>query len=39
LLDREAREFQGGIGENDKLFLTRSPDGLKITPHDPEFRR
>jgi hypothetical protein len=39
LLDRQARELLGGIGENDKLYLTRSPDGLRITRHNPEFER
>jgi hypothetical protein len=39
LLDRQARELLGGIGENDKLYLTRTPDGLRITPHNPEFER
>lgn len=39
LLGRRARELLGGIGENDKLYLTRTPDGLRITPYSPEFAR
>ena len=39
LLDKQARELLGGIGENDKLYLTRTPDGLRITPYNPDFER
>ena len=27
------------VQEGDKLFLTNSPDGFRITPYDPEFVR
>ncbi len=27
------------IDKGDKLFLTRSPDGYRITRHDPEFEQ
>lgn len=27
------------IGEGDVLHLTESPDGLRLTPYDPEFRQ
>lgn len=27
------------VGEGDKLFLTESPEGLKLTPYDPHFAR
>lgn len=37
LLDKQAREFLGGLEENDVLYLTKSPDGLRITPYNPEF--
>ena len=39
LLDRQARELLGGVQENDTLYLTRSPDGLRITPYNPEFAK
>ncbi len=26
-----------GVKEGDKLFLTESPDGFRITPYDPGF--
>lgn len=39
LLDKRARELLGGLDENDTVYLTRSPDGLRITPYDPEFAR
>lgn len=39
LLDKQARELLGGIEENDTLYLTKSPDGLRITPYSPEFAR
>lgn len=31
----EALKVEAG----DKLFLTDSPDGLRVTPYDPEFAR
>ncbi len=27
-----------GVKENDKLFLTETPDGYRITRYDPEFK-
>jgi len=24
--------------EGDKLFLTKSPDGFRVTPYDPDFK-
>jgi putative addiction module antidote len=27
------------IEEGDRLFLTETPDGYRITPYDPEFER
>lgn len=39
LLDKQARELLGGVEENDRLYLTKSPDGLRITPYDPKFAR
>ncbi len=27
------------VGEGDQLFLTESPDGLRITPFDPAFEK
>ena len=27
------------VSEGDKLFLTESPDGFRITPYDPDFAR
>ena len=26
-----------GLGEGDKLFVVRTPDGIRLTPYDPEF--
>ena len=26
-----------GVKEGDKLFLTETPDGFRVTPYDPEF--
>jgi putative addiction module antidote len=28
-----------GVGEGDTLYLTESQDGLRLTPHDPDFER
>lgn len=28
-----------GVTSGDTLFLTRAPDGFRITPYDPEFER
>jgi putative addiction module antidote len=25
------------VGEGDTVYLTRAPDGFRITPYDPEF--
>ena len=27
------------VHEGDKLFLTESPDGVRLTPYDPEFAK
>lgn len=27
------------VAEGDKLFLTQSPEGFRITPYDPAFER
>jgi putative addiction module antidote len=27
------------VGEGDKLFLTQSPEGFRVTPYDPTFAR
>jgi putative addiction module antidote len=27
------------VGEGDTLYLTKAPDGFRITPYDPEFER
>jgi putative addiction module antidote len=27
------------VGEGDKLFLTQSPEGFRVTPYDPGFER
>jgi putative addiction module antidote len=27
------------VGENDTLFLTKAPDGFRLTVHNPEFER
>lgn len=27
------------VREGDKLFLTESPDGVRLTPYDPQFAR
>jgi len=27
------------VAEGDKLFLTQSPEGFRITPYDPSFER
>jgi len=26
-----------GIGQGDKLFAVRTPDGIRLTPYDPDF--
>lgn len=26
-----------GVSEGDKLFAIRSPDGIRLTPYDPDF--
>lgn len=26
-----------GVGEGDSMFLVRTPDGLRLTPYDPDF--
>ena len=27
------------VGQGDTVYLTETPDGFRITPHDPEFER
>ena len=27
------------VSKGDSVFLTESPDGYRVTPHDPEFER
>lgn len=27
------------VGEGDKITLTDSPEGMRVTPYDPEFER
>ena len=27
------------VGEGDTLYLTRAPDGYRVTPYDPDFKR
>lgn len=26
-----------GVGEGDKLFVVKTPDGFRLTPYDPDF--
>ena len=26
-----------GVGEGDRLFVIRTPDGIRLTPYDPDF--
>lgn len=35
---REALE-RLGVHEGERVFLTESPEGYRITPYDPEFER
>jgi putative addiction module antidote len=32
-----ARELK--LSEGDRLFITRSPEGLRLTPYDPSFEK
>jgi len=27
------------VGEGDTIYLTRAPDGFRVTPYDPEFEK
>lgn len=36
VLPREALD-RLKVGEGERLFLTETPDGYRITPYDPEF--
>jgi len=27
------------VGQGDTLYLTKAPDGFRVTPYDPEFER
>ncbi len=38
VLPREALD-RLKVGEGDRLFLTETPDGYRITPYDPEFEK
>lgn len=38
ILPKEATQLLGA-GEGDSLTLTQSPDGLRITPYNPNFER
>ena len=38
ILPREAAS-RLHLSEGDRVFLTESPDGFRITPYDPEFER
>jgi len=28
-----------GVGEGDRLFVIHTPDGIRLTPYDPEFAK
>ena len=28
-----------GVGKGDKLFIVHTPDGIRLTPYDPNFAR
>ena len=28
-----------GVGKGDKLFIVHTPDGIRLTPYDPDFAR
>ena len=28
-----------GVVEGDKLFIVRTPDGIRLTPYDPDFAK
>ena len=32
-----ARDLE--LSEGDKLFLTRGPEGMRLTPYDPDFEK
>ena len=38
VLPREALD-RLKVGEGERLFLTETPDGYRITPYDPEFEK
>jgi putative addiction module antidote len=38
ILPSEAAK-QLGVSEGDTLFLTDSPDGFRLTPYDPSFKK
>ncbi len=37
ILDKEARELLGGLEENDVVYLTKAPDGVRVTTYSPDF--
>lgn len=38
ILPKEALE-KLRLGKGDRLYLTESPDGYRLTPYDPEFEK
>lgn len=38
IMSRELLE-QLGVGEGDQLFVVRTPEGLQLTPYDPDFAK
>ncbi len=38
ILPREAAKTLK-VAEGDRLILTETPDGMKLTPYDPDFQR
>ena len=39
-VNRIARRLAAmGVGKGDKLFIVHTPDGIRLTPYDPNFAR
>jgi putative addiction module antidote len=38
-LNKEALAMLSNVGLGDTVYLTKAPDGCRITPYDPEFER
>ena len=38
ILPKAELEKLGGV-EGDKLFIVRTPDGIRLTPYDPDFAK